>query len=156
MMHCVCGASMCYVCRQPIQGYVHFSESTACADYNNMDEIHRKEMEEAYKKAFDEYLIEHPEARQIELKYDPKALLESLNATNKDSKQTPQVPQVNNHPHLNNNVNLAAGGVNQLGNANMMQVFQDMNNLVQMRIGQTVHNEIEVSSDASDVSDNEY
>jgi hypothetical protein len=43
-----------------------------------VEEVHKNEMESAYKKATEEYMALHPEAKDIEMKYDPKKLLESL------------------------------------------------------------------------------
>lgn len=42
-----------------------------CNDANAV-ELHRQEVEAAFKKAEEEYLKEHPEAKDIKLKHDPK------------------------------------------------------------------------------------
>lgn len=77
MMHCTCGAAMCYVCRAPIKDYSHFKPET-CPQFSDNDELHKVEMEKAYKEALDEYLEKHPEFRTKEIKNDPKKMLEDL------------------------------------------------------------------------------
>ena len=77
MMHCVCGAAMCYVCRAPIKDYSHFHPDK-CPQFSDVNELHRIEMEKAYKEALDKYLAEHPEHKDIQLKNDPKKMLEEI------------------------------------------------------------------------------
>lgn len=62
--------------------------------------MHQKEMEEAYKKATEEYLKLHPEAKDIELKYDPKKLLDAESKKSKASAAAvrPPIP-VQQYPH---------------------------------------------------------
>ena len=59
-----------------------------------MGEIHQNEMEEAYKKATEEYMKLHPEAKEIELKYDPKKLLEGLSKEKAKKKAAPPQPAI--------------------------------------------------------------
>lgn len=89
MMHCVCGAAMCYLCRVAIPpkiGYKHFSE-TGCKQYTDVADLHQIEMEKAYKEANELYLKEHPDAANLSLKHDPKKILDELNKEKEIQKQ---------------------------------------------------------------------
>jgi hypothetical protein len=46
-----------------------------------MNQVHQKEMEEAYKKATEEYYNLHPDSKNIQLKHDPKKMIESIPTT---------------------------------------------------------------------------
>lgn len=78
MMHCVCGAAMCYVCRNPIKGYNHFGdpELGKCPQYSDVVQLHKIEMEKALKEANEKYLQLNPNAVNIKLKFDPKRLID--------------------------------------------------------------------------------
>jgi len=71
-MTCACGASMCYVCREPIQGYDHFTNNTKCNANDDVIKLHQEEMRSAYDEAKQAYIDRHPEARDLVLKYDPQ------------------------------------------------------------------------------------
>jgi len=75
LMRCVCGAIMCYVCREQIPanvGYNHFNLNGCSNDSNNTAAIHFKDSEIAYREAKEIYLKEHSEMVDIILKHDPK------------------------------------------------------------------------------------
>jgi hypothetical protein len=61
-------------------------------------------MEAAYKKATEEYMALHPEAKDVELKYDPKKLLESL-GNGKKKPVTNQAQQIANLLNQQRNLN---------------------------------------------------
>lgn len=89
MMHCVCGAAMCYICRAAVPsniGYKHFTEN-GCKQFTDVAELHQIEMEKAYKEANELYLKEHPESAHITLKHDPKKILEELNKEKEKQKK---------------------------------------------------------------------
>ena len=71
-MTCACGASMCYVCREPIQGYEHFNNNTKCNAHDDVIKLHQEEMRAAYEEAKQAYLERHPEATELVLRYDPQ------------------------------------------------------------------------------------
>jgi TRIAD3 protein (E3 ubiquitin-protein ligase RNF216) len=87
LMHCVCGAKMCYVCRAPINGYDHFNDLrdegsiNKCIQFSDVAELHKTEMEKALIEAKTKYLVDNPNAANIELKhFDPKKLIETVPA----------------------------------------------------------------------------
>lgn len=71
---------MCYVCRQPIDGYDHFNDNEKCGGVTDVVKLHQEEMHEAYEEAKKAYIERHPEARDLVLKYDPQQHLAGDNA----------------------------------------------------------------------------
>ncbi|CAF0957227.1 unnamed protein product [Rotaria sordida] len=71
-MTCACGASMCYICRQPIHGYEHFNNNEKCGANTDVVKLHQEEMHLAYEEAKKVYIERHPETRDLVLKYDPQ------------------------------------------------------------------------------------
>jgi len=72
-MRCQCGAEMCYLCREPIKGTSHFHNNPkGCQQFTNSDQVHHDEMGKAYEDAVAKYKEEHPDAKDVELRYDPK------------------------------------------------------------------------------------
>ncbi|XP_078001133.1 uncharacterized protein LOC144453676 [Glandiceps talaboti] len=72
-MTCECGASMCYICRQPIKGYEHFGTAPGqCPPTLNIDHrtYHLNEVATAGVKAKEVYSKDNPEG-DVDLKYDP-------------------------------------------------------------------------------------
>lgn len=59
-MTCVCGQSMCYICKEAITGYEHFNANGNCSTITNPDQIHEREMREALKSARKEFEEKHP------------------------------------------------------------------------------------------------
>ncbi|CAF3958028.1 unnamed protein product [Rotaria sordida] len=66
-----CGLFICYVCRETINGYDHFTNNERCTLSNQSEKIHYEEMLEAYRNAKNEYRRLHPEAHDMILRYDP-------------------------------------------------------------------------------------
>ncbi|UJR37235.1 hypothetical protein I4U23_029944 [Adineta vaga] len=66
-----CGLFICYVCRETINGYDHFTNNEKCTLSNQSDKIHYEETIQAYTNAKNEYLRLHPEAHDMILRYDP-------------------------------------------------------------------------------------
>uniref|UniRef100_T1J958 RING-type domain-containing protein n=1 Tax=Strigamia maritima TaxID=126957 RepID=T1J958_STRMM len=69
-MTCTCGQAFCYVCREPIKDYHHFSNGR-CPQYSNDVELNRLEVQESAKKARQEYIEIHPELTALNLRHDP-------------------------------------------------------------------------------------
>ena len=167
MMHCVCGASMCYVCREPIKGYDHFTKPDGCKQNTDVHEIHNNEMEAAYEKAKLEYIASHPEAGEIELKYDPKKLLDSI-AKPKAAAANTVIVNVNGNQVLRQDLldpvnflilNGNLGGVHMGGiDLNRMLTLREdnMNRLVQLRLNnQENDNENGDDTDSDDDDDDD-
>ncbi|CAF5216391.1 unnamed protein product, partial [Rotaria magnacalcarata] len=66
-----CGLFICYVCRETINGYDHFTNNERCTLSNQSEKIHYEEMVQAYQNAKNEYRRLHPEAHDMILRYDP-------------------------------------------------------------------------------------
>ena len=83
-----CGLFICYVCRETINGYDHFTNNERyanehfgcrrrhcyafrCTLSNQSEKLHYEEMVQAYANAKNEYLRLHPEAHDMVLRYDP-------------------------------------------------------------------------------------
>ncbi|OWF42616.1 E3 ubiquitin-protein ligase [Mizuhopecten yessoensis] len=69
-MTCTCGATQCYFCREENIDYDHFNKGT-CSNQEESTVIHVQEMEAAAHEARRQYLEDHPEAKDMVLKYDP-------------------------------------------------------------------------------------
>ncbi|CAF3701950.1 unnamed protein product [Rotaria sp. Silwood1] len=82
-MTCACGASMCYVCREPIHGYDHFNNNTKCGANMDVVKLHQEEMHLAYEEAKKFYIERHPEAKDLVLKYDPQQHLDGSKPKNR-------------------------------------------------------------------------
>ncbi|CAD5120571.1 DgyrCDS9136 [Dimorphilus gyrociliatus] len=76
-MTCVCGQSMCYICKEAITGYDHFTTSGDCSKITDPNIIHEKEMEEALKKAKEEFEEENP-GKDLTFKHNPEHLLNNM------------------------------------------------------------------------------
>lgn len=78
-MHCVCGAAMCYLCRQPITNYDHFrQEGSKCTMQTDVAKLHKLEMEKALVEAKAKYLVDNPGAANIEMRFfDPSKLIDA-------------------------------------------------------------------------------
>ncbi|CAG5125835.1 unnamed protein product [Candidula unifasciata] len=74
-MTCVCGATSCYACKATDIGYEHFNHNKKCAN-TDPSAIHQRDMEEAAVAAKNQYLLEHPEAADIQLKTDVKDMIQ--------------------------------------------------------------------------------
>jgi len=85
-----CGLFICYVCRETINGYDHFTNNERCTLSNQSEKIHYDEMVQAYANAKAEYLRRHPEAADMILRYDPISHLTKPVASN--STTTPLGP----------------------------------------------------------------
>ncbi|CAF0787945.1 unnamed protein product [Brachionus calyciflorus] len=130
MMHCVCGAATCYVCRQPIKDYSHFAQpvnpnptgekipNKVCPQFSDVHELHRTEMEEAYKKATEEFYTLHPDKKDIKLKHDPKIYLDELAKSKKNKTSYNNIhivqPGAFNPNLLINNFELARQQIQQI------------------------------------------
>ncbi|CAL1539723.1 unnamed protein product [Lymnaea stagnalis] len=76
-MTCVCGANSCYACRAEDIDYNHFNNNKKCAN-TDPNAIHQRDMEDAADKAKAQYLLDHPEAKDIELKTDFKDMIKNV------------------------------------------------------------------------------
>ena len=63
---------MCYICRQPIEGYEHFANNPKCGAATDVLKLHQDEMHLAYEEAKKAYVERYPGARDLVLKYDPQ------------------------------------------------------------------------------------
>lgn len=70
MMRCSCGAKMCYICRKAIDSYSHFG-AKRCPQYSDVENMHKDEIIKGAELAKESYVIEHPEAAEVEPDYDP-------------------------------------------------------------------------------------
>ena len=78
-MTCPCGASMCYLCRQPVKDYDHFSENDPkkCPLWMESEVVHAKEVQNAAKSAKAELEAARP---GFQFKHDPTAALPMASA----------------------------------------------------------------------------
>ncbi|XP_069117648.1 LOW QUALITY PROTEIN: uncharacterized protein [Argopecten irradians] len=63
-MTCTCGATQCYACREEDIDYSHFNNG-GCNNYQDSTALHVREMEIAAAEAREQYLHDHPEARNF-------------------------------------------------------------------------------------------
>ena len=84
-----------------------------------MNELHKLEMEKAYKEALDKYLAEHPEHKDLQLKNDPKKMLEDIIKKAEASKKARELQEarVRELQQQHQNMMQAQGAGNQAGQA---------------------------------------
>lgn len=76
-MACTCGATMCYICRQPVTDYSHFNgqggtEHEKCPLYSTNDELHVDLVREIGEKAKAEILQANPDRKLL---HDPTIIM---------------------------------------------------------------------------------
>lgn len=70
-MVCICGAKMCYICRQPIKDYGHFAEDvlsnpgSKCPLWTNNEHLHRHEVNREGRRAIEVLKRKNPELENL-------------------------------------------------------------------------------------------
>ena len=147
---CACGAEMCYICKQPIKGYNHFHNNpSGCVQFNDVAVLHAAEMKKAYDEAVKIYKIENPQDADINLKYDPKKLLDDLQSKTMPINNPP--PQNFNLmgvriPMINNFINVVRERVNQL-TAPVPPIYELNNGQLQLIINGGANDDTDSDSD---------
>ena len=143
---CACGAEICYVCKQPIKGYTHFHNNpNGCIQFNDVAALHAEEMKKAYDEAVKIYKIQFPEDADINLKYDPKKLLDDLQSKTMPINNPPpnipfnimgvriQFPQIFTNNNFVNAINVVRERINEL-TAPVPTIYELNNNRLQVMI----------------------